>query len=529
MGRQYFSEPLKGTTMKSCFSLAVLSSLIISASTVQSSPVVITTSGILQGAEQDGVISFKGIPFALPPVGSLRWEPPIPLLSLDIRNATALGPACLQQFTFATQNMSEFLFNNPPPPGESEDCLFLNVWAPVPSTGSTKPVVVWIYGGSLQFGTGSLAVYDGTSFAKNQDIVIVTFNYRTNVFGFPGAEELFPFEENLGFLDQDLVLQWVQANIASFGGDPQRVTIMGESAGAESVAYLIQRHSENTPFRAAIMESGAAVSMLPTPNFSAFDAMAKAVNCTQSPGAARLSCLKAVPADAIKAWVNGPQGMTFPIIVDNVTLFTNPFQRIQQNMTARIPILIGANQDDGTVFTVGETSLSALLLGTGVSADQVRAIYPGLNDTQIIPTVFRDLVFNCPAELTSRAFVQSGIPNVFRYMYGAVFADLQLFPGAGAWHSSEIKEIFGTFNTTTATPAEATLSQTMQTVWANFIKDPTTSPAPNWERFLPGNNTNTLAKLAFQGNVQLSNVVEASPGNLDDGPCDAVWNFLLDF
>ena len=131
-------------------------------------------------------------------------------------------------------------------------------------------------------------------------------------------------------------------------------------------------------------------------------------------------------------------------------------------------------------------------------------------------------------------------------MKGAVFADLQIFPGAGAWHSSEsrslscflypsliyihlVEEIFGTFNATTATAAQKTLSNTMQTVWANFIKDPTAPPAPNWQRFVPGNNTNTLAKLAYQGNVELGNVVQPAPAGLDEGPCNTVWDAILDF
>jgi len=490
-----------------------------------------TTSGVLHGSEQDGVISFKGIPYGQAPIGALRWEPPKAFVSASARNAAALSPSCIQQFAFATQNLTEFLFNNPPPP-ESEDCLFLNVWAPSQNAGASKPVVVWIHGGSLAFGTASIAAYDGTSIAKNQDIIIVTINYRTNAFGFPGAEELFPTSENLGFMDQELALQWVQKNIAAFGGDPKKVTIMGQSAGSQSVAQAIQRHTTNAPFRAAIMQSGAAVSMSPAPSFTSFDALSQAVNCTEAPGSARLACLKAVPADVIRAWENGPQGLSFEPVVDNVTVFTDPIQRIQQKLTARIPILIGAMENDGTLFTVGETSLPEFLdsiLGPLVSADEVRAVYPGLNDTEIIPTVFRDLIFVCPAELTTGAFVQSGLNNVFRYIYGAVFADLQLFPNAGAWHSSEIPEIFGNFNASTATPAEKTLSQTMQTVWANFIKNPTAPPAPNWARYTPGNETSTLSKLAYVGNVQLENVVQPSPSALDDGPCDLLWDAFLDF
>ncbi|KIJ56376.1 hypothetical protein M422DRAFT_239597 [Sphaerobolus stellatus SS14] len=509
--------------------------LIISLATLAfgaASPVVKTTSGTLTGTTTNGVNIFKGIRFGLAPVGSLRWEPPVPFISSGKSVATQLSPSCIQQFAFVGQNLIESLFNTPPPQaGESEDCLFLNVWAPA-DTKTLKPVLFWIYGGSLAFGTASIPAYDGTSIAQNQDIVVVTFNYRTNVFGFPEAEELLPTAKNLGFLDQELALQWVQDNIAAFGGDKTKVTIQGESAGSESVSNFLQRHPVNPPFRAAIMESGAVVSASPIPSFTSFDAMATAVGCTQSPGAARLACLKGVSAAAIRAWTNGPTGLAFEPTIDGVTAFANPLQRIANKQTARVPILIGNNQDDGTLFAVGITDLQAFLntsFGGLVPAPAVRALYPGQNDTQIIADVIRESVFLCPAELTATAMVGAGQPNVFRYAYGAVFADLQKFPGAGAWHSSEIGEIFGTFDQATASPAEVTLSKTMQTVWTNFIKNPTVQPAPNWNRFVPGNTTLGLAKLAFNGNVELQNVVQAAPSNVNDNPCDALFNQFLDF
>jgi carboxylesterase type B len=141
----------------------------------QSSVTISTTSGNLQGVEQDGVMSFKGVRFAEAPTGSLRWEPPVPFVSDATQEAKVLSPACVQQFAFATANLTEFLFNNPQdPPVENEDCLFLNVWAPSPASSTLKPVVFWIYGGSLAFGTASIPAYDGTSIALNQDIVVVT-------------------------------------------------------------------------------------------------------------------------------------------------------------------------------------------------------------------------------------------------------------------------------------------------------------------------------------------------------------------
>ncbi|KAJ7480180.1 Alpha/Beta hydrolase protein [Mycena galericulata] len=503
----------------------------IYASTCYATPVLVnTTSGLLQGSTANGVSSFKGIRFAQPATGTLRWEPPVAFVSTGQQNVTSLGAACLQQFPFAVAALNERLFNNPSdPPVENEDCLFLNVWAP--ASAQKLPVVIWIYGGGFAFGTASLPLYDGTSIAANQGVILVSFNYRTNVFGFPGSPDLPLTGNNLGFLDQELAFQWVQANIAQFGGDPTQVTLMGQSAGSQSVASAISRHAPGTaPFRAAIMFSGAEISVTPTPSFTSFNAFATAVGCTQAPGVTRLACLKQVPAATIRKYTNGASSGAFEPVVDDVTAFADPLERIRTGLTAGVPFIIGNMQDDGTEFVVGITNLAAFLqaeLGTLVTAAEVRKVYPGLNDTAIISESFKDFAFVCPAQLWSGAAVGVGISNVFRYTYGAVFADLQLFPNAGAWHSSELPEVFGTYNRTTATAAEATLSGTMQTIVGNFIKNPTTAPAPNWPKYVPGNKTTTLAKLAYEGNVLASDVVQAVESDSIDAPC-TFWDQLLD-
>ncbi|KAJ7178182.1 liver carboxylesterase-like protein 1 precursor, partial [Mycena filopes] len=407
--------------------------------------------------------SFKGVRFAEPATGNLRWEPPVPFLSSNPQNVTTLGPSCLQQIT---SDFSRFIFNtgggNFPPPPESEDCHFLNIWAPASTGGKRLPVLVWIYGGSLAFGTASLPIYDGTALA-NQGIIFVSFNYRTNVFGFPGSPDLPLAANNLGFLDQELAFRWVQQNVARFGGDPKQVTIMGQSAGSLSVALAISRHSPATaPFRAGIMLSGAAVSTSPTPSFASFNNFSTAVGCTQTPGPARLACLKRVPAAAIQNFANGPTSGVFSPVVDSITVFSDPLQRIRSGLTARVPFIIGNTQDDGSVFALGLTDLPAFLQSETqglISAAQVRPLYPGLNDSLIISEIIKDNAFLCPAELWTGAAVGAGVLNVFRYTYGPVFADLQLFPGAGAWHSSELPEIFGTFlNSTSVSAPEVTLS-----------------------------------------------------------------------
>ncbi|KAF7324603.1 Carboxylic ester hydrolase [Mycena kentingensis (nom. inval.)] len=501
-------------------------------SSAAAGPVVAsTTSGKLHGSRDRGagVVSFKGVRFAHPPV---RWEAPVAFTSTAAQNATAFGAACVQQFTSA---LSEQLFNNPDdPPIESEDCLFLNVWAPEYAQKSSKklPVALWIYGGSLSFGTASLPIYDGTSFAKDQNIIFVSFNYRTNVFGFPKSPDLRLTGNNLGFMDQELAIQWVQDNIAQLGGDPDKVTIMGESAGALSVSVAIARRAPGTaPFRAAVMFSGAQPSTIPTPSFDVFNAFASAVGCGQSPGDARMACLRQLPTEAIRNYTNQPTSGTFGPVVDNITTFSDPLQRIRSGKTANVPFIIGHMQDDGTLFTLGITDLTAFLnaiSGGLVTADQVRPLYPGLSDEEIIWASYRDSTFLCIAHLWAGAAVGAGVSDVYRYAYGAVFDDLQKFPNAGAWHSSELFEVFGTYNRTTATPDEAELSRTMQTTIANFVKDPTTSPAPNWIKYVPGNTTSTLAKLSYTGNVHMNDVVDAVQSDSVDAPC-ALWDQFLDF
>ncbi|KAI0062557.1 alpha/beta-hydrolase [Artomyces pyxidatus] len=194
-------------------------------------PTIDTTSGRLVGHESNGG-EWRSARYAQPPVNQLRWEPLVPYLSNEIVNATTPGPSCLQMFAYSSADITEPVFDVPPRPGgEDGDCLFLNVWAP---TGGRqeKPVVIWIHGGAYAFGSASLTEYNGMSVAQTQDVIMVSLNYRTNIFGFPSAPDLAPRNLNLGFLDQELAIDWVQQNIHLFGGDAIKVTIMGQSAGS---------------------------------------------------------------------------------------------------------------------------------------------------------------------------------------------------------------------------------------------------------------------------------------------------------
>ncbi|KAG5914994.1 hypothetical protein E4U42_000189, partial [Claviceps africana] len=311
-------------------------------------PVTVTIdSGALTGtyAESVNVTRFLGIRFGEAP---LRFAPPQPARpwgspassgndtgsgnSTGIWNTTSAGgpygagrpydasayaPTCLQQFNGPAdaRNRSMQWFNTPPFTGpESEDCLFLNVFSPGPAPVASqgKAVMVWFYGGSFKIGSGALPAYDGTEFASRQDVVVVTFNYRLGIFGFPGAPQLDPEQRNLGFLDQRLALDWVQRNIASFGGDPRRVTIFGESAGAGSVDCLVTAPPTGPstasdpapapPFAAAIMQSGQSSAGISNPRFTSrnsWQKLARAMGCAQT-GPDGLACMRAVPATQLR-------------------------------------------------------------------------------------------------------------------------------------------------------------------------------------------------------------------------------------
>ncbi|KIJ25759.1 hypothetical protein M422DRAFT_785412 [Sphaerobolus stellatus SS14] len=418
------------------------------------------------------------------------------------------------------------LFNNPPPPSEDEDCLFLNVWAPQTDSETLKPVLVWIYGGAFAFGTASIPGYDGTTLAKSQDIVVVTFNYRTNVFGFAGPNSNDGIsDKNVGFLDQDLALKWVQDNIANFGGDPTRVTINGESAGSMAVAWLLQRSKGKDLFRAGILQSGAAVSaMVPPPAQNGFIKLRNAMGCNVRAPPPVLACLKGKTAKQISDFMNLEGSPAFGPVYDSDTTFRQPLTRITNGETVQVPLIIGANQDDGSLFVGNANDVTTWVQQTFlylVNATKVKNEYgydaEKQNDKAVIGEAIRDVAFLCPGGLTANKFIQKGV-TIFRYQYGAAFEN-ETIPGA--WHSSEVPIVFGTYKKPNAGKEE--LSKTLQQIWGNFVKDPFTSPAPNWDQYSPTSETG-LAKLAYNGNLEYDNVVEAVAGDASDGPCERIWN-----
>ncbi|KAE8420530.1 Carboxylesterase [Aspergillus pseudocaelatus] len=481
------------------FSLGLVASIALSSSVnkTDSRPTVTIDAGVVAGTTTSipsstvTVNQFLGIPFGAPPVRFSPPQPPAPWSS--VYDASEYNPDCIQQFNYpeASRNRSIAVFNTPPPRGgeESEDCLHLNIFAPKSAAEGSKAVLFWIYGGGFVLGASSLPVYDGTSLAANEDVVVVTSNYRTNVFGFPGSPDLPESEWNLGLLDQRLALDWVQRNIAAFGGDPSKVTIVGESAGSMSVEALITSPPDPVPFHAGIMESGVSTLLAATAG-SGWKALVNATNCQNKN---ELECVRAIPAKQLKDIIERKM-LTFSPIPDGITWPKNPHQN-RLNSTdgsskiARVPLLIGSNADEGQTFVVGQNATEAhtLLSATlGNNMTLVQAIlkeYPlgtlGVKtERDRVAKILTEVGFQCPSQRVANDSAFVGI-DAWLYYFNASFPNANPLAGSGAFHSAEIEMVFGTYTQKGATKVQKELSQVIQKTWADFAKNP--SAGPGWE------------------------------------------------
>jgi para-nitrobenzyl esterase len=375
---------------------ALASSLTISNAHSQQTPapVVHTEGGLLQGSAELGVFSFKRIPYSAPPVGDLRWRPPNPASPWqDTRTATSYGNACMQ-----TPGLSEA--NGGAPGRLSEDCLYLNVWTPDFSPGAKLPVIFWIHGGAYIFGSGSLALYNGGPLAA-KGAVVITINYRLAQLGFfahPALEKESPGgPANFGLLDQIAALQWVQRNVAQFGGDPANVTIIGQSAGAKSVLALFA-----SPLARGLFARGVALSSYAVPDVTrakALDTGTKVATALGLPGAdATAADLRAIPAEKF-AQLNPQEFFTGPVpIAADPVLPQSVQDTFAAGREAPLPLILGSTSDDSSVvaaFGVDPAALLKRVRGAGLLA---KVLYPGVkDDSQLGRQVARDLVFTMPA------------------------------------------------------------------------------------------------------------------------------------
>lgn len=434
---------------------------------------VATESGAVIGATADGVASFKGIPFAAPPVGDRRWQAPAPARPWSApRDATAYGPDCMQ---------------NPLPgikKGErqmSENCLTLNVWTPKPAKGVKLPVMVWIHGGGFVGGSGTLPETDGTSLAK-RDVVIVSFNYRLGRFGF-FAHPALEGGGNWGLMDQIAALKWVQQNIAAFGGDPAKVTIFGESAGGESVSRLMASPAAKGLFARAIVASGGGRDDWP----GLAEAQAKGQAFGARAGAADAAALRALPADKVLgsiALMNKEEERYSGPMTDGTIVPAGAATIFAEGRQARIPYIIGSN-DDELGFIPGP--FRAMVNGPvkkslGASADMVKAAYASEDEAN--RRLGGDAMFAEPALAFGLWQARAGAPT-FLYRFGYV-AEAQRKRDVGAVHASDVAFQFGNLPAD-ATAADRAAARQLGDYWTNFAKtgDPNGSGLPVWSRLDP--------------------------------------------
>ena len=515
-------------------------------------PVTVTIgNGALVGRELNGLRSYRNVPYAAPPVGDLRWRPPQPVANWATpRDASAFGPICWQ-----TDRLTKIYGGTLEP--TSEDCLSLNIWtaAGPPRSGERpllRPVMVWVHGGSFTHGSGRSVVYDGTRFARS-GIVVVTINYRLNGFGFfahpaLSAESPTHTSGNQGLLDQVAALRWVQANIAHFGGDPNNVTLFGESAGAYSVADQLASPLARGLFQKAILESGSAFRTLPPlratgdsarsgEQFGVAVARATGVDASVAADAEGLRRLRALPADSLLKIFAADAGAPTDI-VDGAYLTEQPGVTFARGRHAPVPIMIGSNADEATVLvrqvpvTTPEQFEALVRRVYGANAEQLLALYSSAGTDgarRAYRQLWTDDVFGAPARETARVFARSG-QKAYRYYYTRV-ADGMTGLALGAFHASEIPFVFGI--TQMASPLwgktanDSTLAVAMNGYWARFAStgDPNGAGAPEWPVYTERNESYMEfgATIAAGTNVRarefdvLSQVIAARVGVWEKG------------
>jgi para-nitrobenzyl esterase len=459
--------------------------------------IVQTKSGAVRGLVVPDHRLFAGIPYAAPPVGPLRWQPPAPPLSWPgVRDASHPGARCIQD----SSHDPDFGRST------SEDCLTLNVWTPPAGSAAEDrlPVMVWIHGGAFVNGSGD--IYNARTLTTRGGIIVVTLNYRLGALGFLAHPALGPGNDvgNYGLADQQAALRWVRDNIASFGGDPGKVTIAGESAGGMSVCDHLVAPGSAGLFRAAIIQSGPcqAQANLATAAKTSLD-YAATVGCGNPATAAR--CLRALPpAKLIRVpWYYrfGNDSLTGPV-TGTAVLPVDPLTAFAQGRAARVPVLIGTNHDEFTLFVAmqylhqarahGTPSYSGLLADTyGPDAGTVGARYPVERYGHSVPLAYAasvtDSAFACVADRIADGLART--TPVYAYEFNDRNAPAPdplrgvSFP-VGASHSLELQYLFNMGDVAAPDAAQRRLSDQMVAYWTRFVTtgSPRAAGQPDWPK-----------------------------------------------
>jgi para-nitrobenzyl esterase len=475
--------------------LLAIAMVALSSMCMAAPPTAKVEQGLLQGTVENGLAVYRGIPFAAPPVGDRRWRPPQPAANWKgIRRADSFAPECVQRG-----------FGPPPsgeePPAMSEDCLYLNVWTPAKKASDRIPVLVWIYGGGFNAGATSVPTYGGEKLAQ-KGVVLVSIAYRVGPIGFLAlpqlsAESPHHVSGNYGLLDMIAALQWIQKNIATFGGNPHKVTIFGESAGGIAVSMLCASPLAKGLFQGAISESGGSFGPVsigggPGENMWALaDAERRGEELAKTLGATSLEELRKLPAEKI---LTGQRGLAWPI-VDGWVIPGDQYKLYEAKRFNDTPILIGYNSDEGASFSPPHTPqeyIENVRKRYGKFADALIKAYPAGVTT--VPKTARDLMrdsaFGWHTWTWARLQSQLGKSKVYFYYFDQ-HPDYPVDSpqaGHGAPHGRDVPYVFEQLQDDPhikPTAADRAISEAMATYWTNFAKygDPNSKGVPDWPAF----------------------------------------------
>ncbi|HRJ31223.1 MAG TPA: carboxylesterase family protein [Cyclobacteriaceae bacterium] len=469
-----------------------------------SGPVVKTASGDVRGTVKEGVASFKGIPYAAPPVGEFRWRPPQPVTPWkDVRDATKDCADCPQRAWPGSTAI------------QSEDCLFLNVWTPATATKKSKlPVMVWIHGGGFTGGSGSGPGSEGDAFAK-QGVILTTINYRLGRLGHfahPALSKEHPeeFKGSYAYMDQIAALKWIKENIAAFGGDPDNVTIFGFSAGGVSVHSLLTIHAAKGLFHKAISHSGGGrdgvLTGRPINKENAdplYPVSAETIGINfarkhkiESTDGVVLAKLRALSVEQIvdggqETDSTGARTYSGPIL-DGKLVVETAESAYKAGRQANVPLMIGnCSAEVSGAFVSTAASKEQLFSLFGDLAAEVKAAYDpdGSKEFAEVQTLLNtDWVWGEPARMTARAFAAKRAPT-YMFQFGYVPVPMRERARYGAGHGSDVSFVFNTLHarwgTTEATPHEKELARIMNTYWVNFAKtgNPNGKGLPGWPAY----------------------------------------------
>ena len=449
-----------------------------------------TESGTISGVSADGLSVYKGVPFAAPPIGDLRWRPPMPAVPwTGVRKADSFAPACMQVGVSMPGET---------PPAVSEDCLYLNIWTPNKTPDDHLPVIVWIYGGGYVNGSASMPLYWGDRLA-HEGVIVVTIAYRLGPLGFLALPELTresPHHSsgNYGLMDQIAALEWVHRNIAAFGGDPGCVTIAGQSSGSMSVSMLMSSSLAKGLFQRAIGESGGLFEPLQLgPKFLLANAEREGEKYAVSLGAPSLKELRRLPASLL----TGNAGGIVHAVIEPYVLPVSPYEAFASGQQNDVPLLIGSNAEEARAIVdvsheTAATFSSDLERSVGQLPPALIAAYPHATDEEARHAQLgleRDLRFGWDMWAWARLQAGTGQSPIFYYSFRQQppFPPSSVYAGWGASHYAELWYVFDHLDQSpwNWTAGDRKLAGEMSSYWVNFAKfgDPNGPGLPPWPAF----------------------------------------------